>query len=641
MLRTPVKLILLQLLLAITTAQCATPTDTITNIVRWIAEGQRVFTVTDYGANGQDAVVGEDHYAIQHCVDLASSNGIGGIVYMPPGTYYLTNYSYYTNTSEGHLNLINITNDHVTLAGAGKNTTIVKLWPGAYGGTKNVFGTGEGTEGGGEPSITRGADWLTFQDFTFDGNRENQDYASDTTQFYGSSRDIFRNIDFVNINSDCIDAGNGPFVIENCGFSNVLGSAIHTHDYTPGITGHGIPSFITGFRMDRCGILPNTGDNHSAIELEGPQLMFFAGGWMRNCTNAAIFNGTIRFDDCVIYVPPTSDTNFWIDGCVLTLANCQFLPTAPINGGAIFAGGVFGTAGYLNVISCEFGAKPPFYCTNMPSVQIKNSQWAYTASFLACNGVKLLNNYINNGSAYFTGTVPSYGNIVMNNYVYGGKVRVEDGGLTNIIANNVFAGPTDYGIDLISSGGADGHRILNNYCDNIRTYDNGDLIRNNVFKTLTLRYSFCVNNSFIGNTISNIVLLNSALITDQIWRDNVDFRGLLLTNVPDISSSVTVTNFIVNYPVYNQFRGANVSCSVRLACAAVDEMALASLAIDNNSDGTVDVDIPAALSGVNTNYFPLFGFVQPGGTFWITNKSVDATAEVSIIAGSCQLVKER
>lgn len=617
------------------------PTDTVTNIVRGIAEGQRVFTITDYGANGQDNQIGLDHYAIQHCIDLAASNGIGGIVFMPAGTYYLTNQSYYPSlTSEGHQSLLVITNSNVILKGSGVMFTRLQVTNGTIGGgaIKNIIGSGESASFG---TAWDGGDHCELLDFSLNGNRQGQNFTGDATQVYTGNYWIFQNLNWYNLTADALDLQDGPYFLDNVSVSNSMGAGFHYGD----TVGTGIYSVASNCRFtDICksGHDDEAGDYTAAFEFNGTANCLVQSCQVSGTTNVAYLQGSVFFLNTIFYVPNSAKTNILLRPGLFSFENCYLI-------------GNQNTAGC--VIKCKENSQlfmntslvngyNVLYATNAAGLVFQNCSVAGTLRMERCNETILRDNeFVGSYGIYFQGPASYWNNVMGNSFKNGVTLRFADNGGSNTITGNVFLPPYGaYGFDMFSTTTSGKNIITDNIIYNARIQCGGDFYQHNtILGGIFTKYNSCRSNLFINNLIAYVdnSLDGIDRTRSNTWVNNRNFQGLLLSSLPQQPESLVTTNFVLNTPVTNILRTSRVYCSLRLACVAADEMALASLCIDNDGNGTIDTEIPAALSGINTNYFPIAAFVQPGGYFYITNKSVDPTAEVGIISGSCQIVQQK
>jgi len=296
-----------------------------------------VFTIDirELGANGQDAIVGQDHNAIQAALDIVGTNG-GGTVYLPPGTFWLTNQLLNPElTSEGKNSLLNIRSNNVRILGSGMNSTFVKLWPIAgYTNYYNMIGCGDaiGTNYAGTTNTI-------IEGFTIQGDPDgNANYIGDFTQFYNCGPVTFRAIRFgpsVTLSADAIDVASDNLLIESCQFENLNGSAIH-NTLSGGYTRAEnciVKDCFTSGRMLADAATP-------VLEMNGGAVYFdtciFAGN-TPNLLSTLPSNDSVTFDNCFFnltgdYVK-TNDAIMFITGGSLNMYGCSFV----VSGGAATA----------------------------------------------------------------------------------------------------------------------------------------------------------------------------------------------------------------------------------------------------------------------------------------------------------------
>jgi hypothetical protein len=178
--------------------------------------------VQAYGAIG-DGVV-NDTAAIQACIDACSAAG-GGVVYLPPGTY---------KVSQGaSLNLVCLqVKEGVILRGAG-NATVVKAAASLPSPVAAVIGNG----------ISENPQHIGLEHFKIDGNRDNQTqpiWGGRLTKHGGSPFELPYPPDSHAVGSS------GLFYVDRMNFSNCLGGGFHFTD-----TGVGM---LTNCMAWNCGI---------------------------------------------------------------------------------------------------------------------------------------------------------------------------------------------------------------------------------------------------------------------------------------------------------------------------------------------------------------------------------------------------
>ncbi len=120
-------------------------------------QSNRVYNVNSYGANGNDKE--SDRSAIQNAINTASRAG-GGVVYFPPGTYYVD----VINASGGGITSLVLLNG-VSLEGASRESVAIKLASNSY---------GEGAYYRLISSPVQGVSNVSIRNITIDGNRKNQ-----------------------------------------------------------------------------------------------------------------------------------------------------------------------------------------------------------------------------------------------------------------------------------------------------------------------------------------------------------------------------------------------------------------------------------------------------------------------------------
>jgi Pectate lyase superfamily protein/Right handed beta helix region len=254
------------------------------------------FNVKDFGAKGDG--VTDDKTAIQRALDAAGLAG-GGTVFLGPGTYLVSSQL-----------AINLGHNNVTLRGAGKTATTIKL---ANGANTNVITYGTSSV----------ATDVTIADLTVDGNKANQTATSDGIVCNSAVRPIISNVRIVNawrrgINFfGCTDPVVFGCELQSCGdaLSGGLGSLaadtttvrariINNHIETPGF--HGIAVAGTG-----CVISGNTIRNPGnsggiGIAIAGSTDCIVADNYITsaittgNCIDIGdSVNGTIRGNVCV------------------------------------------------------------------------------------------------------------------------------------------------------------------------------------------------------------------------------------------------------------------------------------------------------------------------------------------------------
>ncbi len=124
-----------------------------------------VYNVLDYGAMGDG--VTDDRAAIQAALDACHLAG-GGIVDLLPGVYLLN--STVTTSLNGCISCL-VTYADVTLRGAGRDATTLRLGANLPDLTRGIVNYNNNTGGAGDTSIT-------LRDFTLDGNNANQSSAN-------------------------------------------------------------------------------------------------------------------------------------------------------------------------------------------------------------------------------------------------------------------------------------------------------------------------------------------------------------------------------------------------------------------------------------------------------------------------------
>lgn len=145
-----------------------TGTDTVENAFIGAIIGG-VYNVLDYGATGDGTT--DDRASIQSAIDAAGAAG-GGIVYLPPGTYSLTDSnSGAANWDNRRCLYFNASCANVTLAGAGIDATVLKL---ANTQDAHVIKIGS------RVTSTVTVDNIEIRDLTINGNRANQSTPNDT-----------------------------------------------------------------------------------------------------------------------------------------------------------------------------------------------------------------------------------------------------------------------------------------------------------------------------------------------------------------------------------------------------------------------------------------------------------------------------
>jgi hypothetical protein len=508
----------------------------LTNAAVKAALSAQVFDVRNYGANGDDDLPGNDHYALQRAIDEAGAAG-GGIVYLPRGTFFLTRTSYYPNLlSENHQSLIVITGNNITIQGAGRDATKIKFWPGAYG-VFNGFGSGDTIS-----TNWHGLDNFVMRDLTIESNTNNL-YTWDMFQFYGNyGHLVFERCNFLNHNSyyngqpvseDILDVGNvaaNILIVRDCLFSNILNSAIASQA-------------TNGTFVENC-IFADCNIGHLS-----------PGGVFEQVKSPAIIDGCVFRGTCNRIISEFGGPS------LLVFRNCDFLlssstvtnayhliPSYPI----IFENCTFGIDGWTQLY------------TNAPT----NSAWIYVPAGDTNKSYRIvLRNNRFNGKPVIRAEETRYEVEIIGNYFgdmtapSGFSTVVFNGGGNIVFANNFFNG-TFRGAEFIGYTKPFTNLVIANnysigghfrvYVANSNCVPYGIKITENRFKDAYLElaavgptYCLVSDNTIVGNSFylggaSNVVTRN---IFDQIG--------------PSLSGGTSPTNNLLAYNILGDFQFAS------------------------------------------------------------------------------------
>ena len=539
---------------------------------------QRIFNITNYGADGSDGVIGQDQYAIQAAIDAANAAG-GGIVYMPPGTYYVGPWTYHTNyTSENHPNCIDLTETaNITLRGAGKDKSKVAIYPTAsVPAIHNIFGAGDTVS---VISNRFGATNLVFEDFTIDGAMNwgvatNQQFSFDSTQFYRNTGypTTFRRMGWINIWEDAIDA-QGMVIAIDCTATNIGNQFLGSGE--PHIARNCI-----GWNIG-CGLAPL--NYYVALETLNPSqsyltdCKFYGGGgryhWtgsgvVRNCeftwTNTPVYefgfiiidgpSANVNFENCIFN--RTTGTPFVftvLSNAVLTLSGNRFgqycMALCSTNSRVNVTGNVissdngptifFDGSAYGHVADNQILGAPA-----NPTILIQGT------STRRSDGLSIVNNDIT-GHLQFSDTARGTNIIIAHNTISDGSIRNYSGSVTNsFYDSNSYRSVAGGGGQMVFSMSP--QIVRNNFgfqlyfTSDAGHWPDGDYFEGNVFSGPVSG----ISTGYIDNGNTNTIWVNNRFMTNYV----TPFEPSYVT--------ITANAALTKYHQRVIFNGSSLTCTL-------------------------------------------------------------------------------
>jgi hypothetical protein len=517
------------------------------------------FNVLDYGADPTGIAMSD--LAFQSAINDAHTNG--GVVLVPPGRFGFSGTQPDTTYSaEGHMSVLNIRSNNVTIRGAGKRETIffVSTLPTAPAGDGNwnFFGSTNSV------GITN----LVLEDFTLD--TASHVLLVDMTQFYRAYDVVIRNVLFKNcLDGDAVDTQHGgTVVVEGCEFYNIGGNCLSSQDnqfLVRNCIGKG-----TGFGLEFRSI--DGGQSPASVLQTYANLTKMTDCVFTDFSVALDSVGAQVFIENCYFAPTniTAITNFWVGSGFTKVANSTVNSSYNFSSGFIFA---VTTNRQFELNNCSIQGKRAIFA-DFPtenSLAIRNNKFGSTqpneGSVITLSGAHgaLIENNVFYGNGYrgvdlFVGPQPSHNVQIRGNTFRWSNILLYGLACTNaMITGNMFHSA------VTEIAGGSGHLFEGNSHLGqklIVSYADGVVVRNNLLQSLEIqaaRATIYENNRlftttpvatpdqinaavWIGNTDQNHVPLQSTTRTANYTNNAIDgvviFNGSNLTNT--IPSAVTL-----------------------------------------------------------------------------------------------------